>query len=261
MANFQVGGDVISQQTISCIKDETRTVDLWGPENTFVSPSQEIDVTASPASSVKVKRSSLPIVGRIRKWEFTGLAYGTTRIEAKAGTATWDWFDLEVQPKAYRFLLPDQKRFLRKLAKEGKPIADKFGYPISAILACGAAESRFGMSDIYKTTKCPFNLQRPDGWTYPSCPTQNISTVNKEGAAAAPAPFCMATDLADATRLFCEWVKYYPNEGPRNTVIGLKGSPKQFAEKLYLVGFADNRADRTIEYGKLWESYQFARFD
>ena len=261
MANFQVGGEVISQKTITCIKDEMRTIDLWGPENTSVTPYQELDVTASPPSMVKVKRSILPIVGRTRKWEFTGLAFGTARIEAKAGLATWDWFDLDVQPGAYRFLLAEQKQFLRDLAREGKPVAAEFGFPLSAILACAAAESRFGMSDIYKTTKCPFNLQKPEGWVHPECKTQDLPTVNKEGAKAQPAPFCVANNLGHATRLFCEWVKYYPADKMTNPVAGMKGNPKLFAEKLYLVGFADNRADRTIEYGKIWENYQFARYD
>ena len=261
MANFQVGGEIISQKTITCIKDEMRTIDLWGPENSSVTPYQELEVTASPSSMVKVKRSILPIVGRIRKWEFTGLTFGAVRIEAKAGLATWDWFDLEVQPGAYRFLLPEQRQFLRDLAREGKSVAAEFGFPLSAILACAAAESTFGMSDIYKTTKCPFNLQKPEGWVHPECKTLDLPTVNKEGAKASPAPFCVARDLAHATRLFCEWVKFYPADKGTNSVAGLKGNPRQFAEMLYKVGFADNRADRTIEYATLWDTYRLSRYD
>ncbi len=271
MANFQQMGRDISGQRVNALKMSPITVELYGPMNTYTSPSQELDVVATPADSVKVERSLLPIRNQVRKWQITGRVSGTVRVEAKAWgkSETWSWFEMNVQPSFYQFLLPPQRQFIEDLAKAGKAAAKEYGYPLSAMLACACAESGYGTSDIYKATKCPFNLQRPDSWTYPKCETLTADTKGKFGSNdAQPAPFCIAKDLADAARLWCEWIAYYPGSDGKQAlnsgnsgVVSLRGNPRAFAINLYKVAFADSKSSETAKYGERWDQCELARFD
>jgi hypothetical protein len=107
-----------------------------------------------------------------------------------------------------------------------------------ALVACGCLESGFGTSAITKLTKCPFNLQRPKDWKYPRCDLYPIKTFkDRENKIPTIATFCKATDLADATRLFCEWVVYYPNQKLSGQLMAVKSDAKAFAKRLPSVGF------------------------
>ena len=67
-----------------------------------------------------------------------------------------------------------------------------------------------GEEKIFGRTGSPFNLQKPLDWDYPHCETLPLDTKNKVGSdAVKPASFCIAKDLGDACRLFCEWVMHF----------------------------------------------------
>jgi hypothetical protein len=263
MANFVLNGkNLTAGEKVSTPLQQLLVVGLWGPLNTFVTPSQELTVEATPADAAKVKRSILPIQGNVRKWEITSLKPIQVTIAAKAGRDTWSSFVLDVKPSSWKFLIPEKQKFIEGLAKEGKPWASKSGIPLSAMLACGCSESLHGTSDIYKRTKNPFNLQKPAAWEYPKCETESLGTINKVGdTKAKPASFCLAKDLGDAARQWCEWIDHYPNEAARKQLMTFKGSPKTFAEKLFLVGFADNKEEKTKEFGTVWQQFELGRFD
>ncbi|MBC8167795.1 MAG: hypothetical protein H7Y20_18235 [Bryobacteraceae bacterium] len=263
MANFVLNGKNVSNgQRISSPVQQMMIMGLWGPLNTFVSPSQELTLEASPSDAAKIKRSILPIQGNVRKWEITGVKPIEVTINAKAGSSTWATFVLDVKPSGWKFLSPEKQKFIEDLAKMGKPIASQFGYPLSAMLACGCSESLHGTSKIYLRTKNPFNLQKPAHWEYPKCETESLDTINKVGdKEAKAASFCIAKDLGDAARQWCEWIKYYPRETARDQLTKFTGTPKTFAEKLFLVGFADNKEEKTKEFGIVWQQFELGRFD
>lgn len=261
MAHFELDGRRISKQKVSLLKQQTVTVGLWGPLNNFVNPPREIEVAASPSAAVKLERSALPIANGIRKWKVTGLQAATVTISAKAGNDTWDWFELDVRPASYKFLLKEQQQFIDAMAKAGRAKAKEFGYPLSAMVACACGESGFGTSAIFKRTGSPFNLQKPAGWTYPKCEIEQHSTENKPGETAKPAPFCKAKDLGDAARLWCEWIAHYPKDNVREQLTSLRANPKAFAENLFLVNFAASSRERTKKFGELLEQHELRRFD
>ena len=270
MANFKLRGRDISQQRLNAEKLAPLTVDLYGPLNTYASPSQELDVVATPAANAQVERSKLPISDNVRKWQIKGRVSGTVRIEAKAwgSTETWSWFELNVEPAFYKWLTVVQKQFIEDLAKEGRAKAKEYGYPLSAMIACACEESTYGTSPIYQNTKCPFNLQRPDAWKYPNCDTLTNSTNNKLNEKAKPAPFCIAKNLGDAARLWCEWIAYYPGSDGKQVLNGgnaglltFRSNPRAFAENLYRVAFADSKNSETAKYGDIWAKCDLARFD
>ncbi|HLK68148.1 MAG TPA: hypothetical protein VKU19_32165 [Bryobacteraceae bacterium] len=271
MANFQQLGRDISGQRVNVSKLTPLTVELYGPLNTYASPSQELEVVATPASNVKIERSLLPIANSVRKWQITGRASGPVRIEAKAWgkTETWSWFELNVEPGFYKFLTAEKKKFIEDLAREGRAKAKEYGYPLSAMLACACSESGYGTSDIYLKTNCPFNLQRPAAWTYPKCELLAADTKGKFGSDdAQPATFCVAKSLSDAARLWCEWIAYYPGPDGRQTLnggnsglMGFRGNPRAFATNLYRVAFADSQSSETAKYGDRWDQCELSRFD
>ncbi len=261
MAHFEIQGKRISKQKQSVLKNQRLDVGLWGPLNTFVKPAQEIEVVAIPSSAAKIERSKMPIAHNVRKWQITGLNSVMIKIEAKAGHQTWDSFDLDVNPASYRFLTKEKQQFIENMAREGKAIAARYGYPLSAMIACACSESAFGTGNIFRRTGCPFNLQKPDHWQYPKCETEKHSTENKPGEKAKPAPFCKAKSLSEAARLWCEWIAHFPTQSSRNQLLALRHNPKMFAENLFLVAFADSNKNATKEFGKVLDQFELRRYD
>lgn len=261
MANFQTDGRRISKQTIDLLKPHTLVVELWGPMNTFVQPPQELEVAAIPTAAVRLERSPIPIANSVRKWKITGLQSGSVAILAKAGSQTWDSFELNVQPAAYRFLTPDERHFIASMAQAGKQKATEFGYPLSAMIACACGESGYGKGHIYHMTGCPFDLQKPANWEYPKCETHPHPTQNKPGAHAKPSPFCIARNLSDAARLWCEYIAYFPTKAAREQVLRLRHHPKAFVDSLYLLGFGNSDRKITQVFGEILDDCELRRFD
>jgi hypothetical protein len=262
MANFTLKGTPISKQRISALKNHTLTIGLWGPINTYVSPPAELDVVVNPSSrNYAVARSKKPITGSIREWTIKGTVTGSVTVEAKAGSDVWDSFDLDILPASYANLTPAKRKFIDDLAREGDEVARRYGFPLSAMLACACWESGFGTSTIYKRTGNPFNLQKPAGFQYPKCQTEGNRTINKEDEKSKVSPFCIATSLSDAARMFCEWIAYYPNGSGSQQLRAVANKPKQFASDLYKVGFANSESGATLKFGELWEKYELGRFD
>ncbi len=261
MAHLEITGKRVSKTTVAILKGEDLTIGLWGPMNTFVKPARELDVVADPSRGVKLERSKSPIDHDVRKWRLTALETAKVRIEARAGSEVWDAFELDVQPKSYKFLTGPKRRFIEEMARAGRQKAKEFGYPLSAMVACACGESGFGTSPIYRRTGSPFNLQKPPDWKYPKCETVTRDTVNVPNQAARPAPFCKAVSLADAARLWCEWIAHHPSEAARNQLLRLRHDPKAFASSLFLVNFANSSRAATAEFGRVWEQFELGRFD
>ena len=151
--------------------------------------------------------------------------------------------------------------FINAMARAGAHHAYKNNLPLPAMLGCACEESGFGTSPIYNLTGCPFNLQRPKDWTWPECVTMDRPTNNKEGEKAKPAPFCVAKDLAEAARLWCEWILHWPNKKPRDALLLFRDNPKEFARNLYLVGFAESSKAKTEKYVKVIEQNHLLDYD
>jgi hypothetical protein len=140
--------------------------------------------------------------------------------------------------------------FVDALIEAGGPVAKANDLPAAAMVACGIAESARGESRIYRTTRCPFNLQKPSHYSWVHCGTITLKTGTKTDAAGRVvetmyAPFCVAVGhtqeewLADATRIWCEWVLGWPNLGARNQLLASRHNPEAFARSLPLVGFGE----------------------
>jgi hypothetical protein len=261
MAHFEMNGRKISTQTIPAFKGVPLQASLWGPINTYVTPSQELKVVPNPLSAVDVFPLAISKDQKVRKLQIKGKASGTVRIEAKAGDAVWDWFEIDIAPASYALLTKQQQEFIANMASAGSAKAAECGFPLSAMIACACGESAYGTSDIFNRTGCPFNLQKPADWEYPKCETEEQATVSKLNQKAAPVSFCKAKSLSDAARLWCEWISHWPNESNKNTLLTLRRDPKAFAENLFLVGFADSKKAATKAFGTILEQFELRRFD
>jgi hypothetical protein len=149
-------------------------------------------------------------------------------------------------------LTDDQVKFVRTLASEGRFFTDQYRFPMAAMVACGCLESGYGTSEIFKMTKCPFNLQRPTNWKFPMCEILWIPTFkDRAKTQKVRAPFCKAVDLRDSARLFCEWIEHYPFVPARTRLIAAIHTPREFARNLPLVGFGASLGGKNPgdEYG------------
>jgi hypothetical protein len=141
--------------------------------------------------------------------------------------------------------------FVESLIQSGGPVAKANDLPAAAMVACGIAESARGTSPIYRTTRCPFNLQKPPHYTWVHAGTITLRTGTKTDKKSGRilqemyAPFCVALGrtqeqwLADATRIWCEWVLGWPILGARKQVLASRHNPEAFARALPLVGFGE----------------------
>jgi hypothetical protein len=150
-------------------------------------------------------------------------------------------------------LTDEQVKFVLALANEGSHFADQYKFPIAAVVACGFLESRWGTSEIFKLTNCPFNLQRPSNWQFPKCDLVKLPTFKDRAKTQRVfATFCKAVDLRDSVRLFCEWIDHYPLIPARTRMIAAASSAHEFAKNLPLVGFGASLGGTNpgIEYAK-----------
>jgi hypothetical protein len=145
------------------------------------------------------------------------------------------------------FIPKSNEDFIETMAKQGSLHAFINDLPLPAMVACACGESRFGKSVIYNSTGCPFNLQKPKEWKYPECSIMKIGTINKIGEHAKPAPFCVALNLCDAGRLWCEWIMHWPNTKATDQVLAFRSNAKEFARNLHLVGFAEGKKENTAK--------------
>ncbi|MBL8589768.1 MAG: hypothetical protein JNK46_14650 [Methylobacteriaceae bacterium] len=265
MAHFELNRTRVSQKRLPAVRGTPFVYDLWGP---FDRNGDEVTVQLRPAVAGAVNRK-LKLDDNRQRYELISSGAARIRLEAMAGADEWDWFDVDVATKSWAlFLDTDKQAFCWKMAEASVKAAKDNDIPLSGLLACAMSESKWGTSDIFKQTGCPFNLQKPVDWLYPKCKTMALKTKNKAGSdAVAPATFCVAESLEDAARLFCEWVLHFgesakpPRTTGRDLLLKSRSKPKEFAESLYLVGFADSKKELTKEFGVVWESFGLGRFD
>lgn len=264
MAHFEMKRTRVSQRTITSLRGEAFKYELWGP---FDRNGDEVKVQLRPAAGAVNRKRQLD--DNRQHYELTCPGAARIRLVAMAGVDEWDWMEVDVVTKSWAlFLDKDKQAFCEKMAAAAVKAAKENDLPLSGMLACAMSESLWGTSDIFKQTGCPFNLQRPDDWVYPKCKTKPIGTKNKAGSdAVAPAAFCCADSLEDAARLFCEWVTHFgesakpPRTAGRDQLLKSRTKPKEFAENLFLVGFADSKKALTAEFGVVWEKFGLGRFD
>jgi hypothetical protein len=157
----------------------------------------------------------------------------------------------------------ERQSFIEALVRWGSPVTQRNGLPAAAMVACGLVESGYGISDIYMQTHCPFNLQKPRWYHWVRCATVNLRTNTRTDAAGRPtqamlAPFCAAEGtsegerLADAARIWCEWVLGWPQPGVRARLLKMKHDPELFTQHLPLVGFGE--ADKAKRNGAVFLS-------
>jgi hypothetical protein len=155
----------------------------------------------------------------------------------------------------------EQRTFTEALVRWGSPVAQSNGLPAAAMVACGLVESGYGTSAIYQRTHCPFNLQKPKAYHWVNCKTVNLVTstrtdANGKSTQTMVAPFCRAVGtsegewLADAARIWCEWVLGWPQRGVRERLLRMKHDPELFTQHLPLVGFGE--ADKAGRNGKVF---------
>ncbi len=142
--------------------------------------------------------------------------------------------------------------FIDELIKYAGPVvkANRSRLPPAAMVACAIVESGYGTSSIYQKTGCPFNLQRPSGYTWVHCTTIPIRTCVKTDQTGKcidwkVAPFCVAAGnnkpekLADSARIWCEWICGWPQKKVRETMLKLRDNPILFTKNLPSVGFGE----------------------
>ena len=154
----------------------------------------------------------------------------------------------------------DDDDFIESMGVGGAEMATVYGYPLPAMIACACIESAFGRSKIYQLTGCPFNLQKPSSWKYPDCTVRWLQTINKPDEKAKFSPFCVAEDLDDAARLWCEWIYFYPNGSAKKAIEAQVGQARQFAAELWRVGFAASSKTATKKFADLIDSKNLMRF-
>jgi hypothetical protein len=144
----------------------------------------------------------------------------------------------------------DKYRFIEVMIVSCAGVARSYDLPLAAMIACGAVESRFGTSDIYNATGCPFNLQKPSNYSWVNCRVFWFTTCIQTDSAGncikkAKAPFCYAEGdhefdwLRDAARIWCEWVLGYPDTVGRDYALAMRNRPSDFARRLPWLGFGE----------------------
>lgn len=153
-----------------------------------------------------------------------------------------------------------QERFIDLLIEHGRPVAEQHHLPTAAMVACGIVESGYGTSAISRVTGCPFNLQRPDWYAkWVHCPVKWLTTGTKTDARGKTiqtmkAPFCVAEGateaerLADAARIWCEWVTGWPQKSVNQYMQSLRERPERFTRELPRLGFGE--AAKRIQNGE-----------
>jgi hypothetical protein len=133
----------------------------------------------------------------------------------------------------------EQRDFIVSLATMGCFYTNKYHFPVAAMVACGCLESGYGTSHHYIATHCPFNLQKPANWIYPQCPVTppRETFKDREGTQKTRVQFCIATDLGDSARLFCEWIAYWPDKNVSIQLKAVGNNAIEFARRLPRVGF------------------------
>lgn len=260
MAHLEYQRKRVSGEYVGISEKVASTIELWGPINQLVQPPKELIVRITPSNNIQLEKLD-PIKDSRRAYRITAAQPQLIKLQALNNQEIWDFIVLDIEPKTYMNLTAEKIEFIRQLFKEGGPVARKENFPVSAMLACACAESGYGTSSIYKKTGNPFNLQKPDSWAYPKCTTLTNKTENKLNEKAKPAPFCTASSLAEATRQWCEWIRYFPNKTSVSNILAYRNNPMRFAEELYRVGFADSKRERTKEYASLLKRYAFERYD
>lgn len=152
--------------------------------------------------------------------------------------------------------------FIQSMAVAGADVAARYDYPLPAMIGCACVESTFGTSPIYLLTGCPFNLQKPKDWKFPQCATRDLNTRNKKSDTKnKPAPFCVADNLMEAARLWCEWIYYWANPKAKAALEAQRKNPVLFASSLHLVGFAASDKAETAKFGAMIGEKNLMRFN
>ncbi len=142
----------------------------------------------------------------------------------------------------------EQQNYIDLIADSGRYWAWASRLPLPAMIACAIEESGWGKGKgPHLRTGVPYNLQKPSGWSHPTCETERNSTINKDGEKARPSPFCVATNLAEAAMYWCQWCRLTPLPG-RRTLLTYIDRPVLFAKHLSLVGFSNSDPTKGTKY-------------
>ena len=176
-----------------------------------------------------------------------------------------------------------REAFLQAVAAACGPATREAGLPVSAMLACAAAESGWGTGPIYRETGNLFSLQKWPWVTYPRTDGTmwRETVIQTAPRKTAKAPFNTARDMQDAGRQWCEWIAYYGSvQGPpgsadknrpqkvdnpyaaanRRRLMAMVNEPVRFARHLYLVGFGESLAHGEL-YARVLTQNNLTRFD
>jgi hypothetical protein len=135
-------------------------------------------------------------------------------------------------------LTADQQAFVRRLVVEAVPVALANLLPPSALLACACAESGYGTSKIFGKTGCPFNLQKPDHYTWIKCDVIKLETIGSNADKKTVwVNFCKTKSLAEAAQVWCDWIKHWPYKPNRDRIMKYCFNGDGFARTLPWVGF------------------------
>jgi hypothetical protein len=274
MAHFTFQGDRISGKTMSVGKDIVLSIGLSGPMNTFVTPSEELEVTANPSIGiVTVTKSSEPIKNTIRIWEIKGIVPGTTKLEAKTRGEVWDSITVNVVDNA-------QVMFIQNLFVEAADIALKFKLPISIMIAQACLESDFGRNPrartnntLYGITKRSELSQGKERDWYPTCRTiilsptlvdEKIDGVKTGKLKLVNDRFCGAVSFREAVQIWGEYVTHHPRT-KKNLFIDPPWSDahlRAIGELMKGIGFGSKVVgDYTHELMRIIDNHKLRQFD
>jgi hypothetical protein len=163
-------------------------------------------------------------------------------------------------------LTADQQVFLVKLKAEAIPVALANLLPPSALLACACAESGFGTSKIFQKTGCPFNLQKPDHYTWIKCDVIKLETIGSSvDKKTVWVNFCKTKTLAEAAQVWCDWILNWPYKPSRDRILKQRLDGDGFARTLPWVGFGTQteewRKKNGADFAKVRTEQGFAVHD
>jgi len=163
-------------------------------------------------------------------------------------------------------LTADQQTFVRQMVVEGVPVALANMLPPSALLACACAESGFGTSAIFRKTGCPFNLQKPDHYTWIKCGVIKLPTIGSDADKKVVwVNFCKTKTLAEAAQVWCDWITNWPYKPNRERILKQRLNGDGFTRTLPWVGFGTQteecRKKNAEDFAKVRTEQGFAVHD
>lgn len=195
MAEFKIAGRPVGAK-LDWLTGKPVDVDFFGDKGADINA----EIVLFIGGSITVVEQKSPMPSTFRRFRVTASAAAPVTVTRNPSPMFM-----------INFQLSKEQEFIEKVAKAAAPLAKEFQMPLSVIVGVACTEHAFGKSkhpNWFGITK------RPDQTWFPACKrTSAGSTEAIAGKGVVTDSFCVADSEENNVRIFCEFVKNYPEAG------------------------------------------------